>query len=127
VLTLAARIARLFYSLDDYWDDDQFDVDDPHASCSRTMRIGRNVEVRPFVTTTRRHGEAIVSGESFASTDAWLPDEVSEGEVVAAAIRSARRIGCSCDPDVSVQKDAPGADVRHEADCVLTRPYRDSS
>ena len=42
MLTLAARIARLFYSLDDYWDDDQFDVDDPHASCSRTMRIGRN-------------------------------------------------------------------------------------
>jgi len=68
-----------------------------------------------------------VSGGSFASTEAWLPDDVSEGEIVAAAIRSARRIVCSCDPDVTVQKNAQGAGVRHEADCVLTRPYRDSS
>jgi hypothetical protein len=32
VLTLVARIARLFSSLDDFWDDDEFDVVDPLAS-----------------------------------------------------------------------------------------------
>jgi hypothetical protein len=32
VLALVVGIARLFYSLDDFWDDDQFDVDDPLAS-----------------------------------------------------------------------------------------------
>jgi len=26
------RIARLFYSLDDFWDGDELDVDDPLAS-----------------------------------------------------------------------------------------------
>jgi hypothetical protein len=32
LLKLIVLIARLFYSLDDYWDDDEFDVDDPLAS-----------------------------------------------------------------------------------------------
>jgi hypothetical protein len=32
VLTLVVRIARLFYSLDDFWDDEELDVDDPLAS-----------------------------------------------------------------------------------------------
>jgi hypothetical protein len=31
VLTLVVRIARLFYSLDDFWDDDELDVVDPLA------------------------------------------------------------------------------------------------
>jgi hypothetical protein len=77
VLTLVVRVARLFYSLDDFWDDDELDVDDPLASeAAGQCELGAMWRLAGIVTTVLMTA-AMESGRRSGSRWRQPPEEIT--------------------------------------------------